>query len=159
MDIPVIGWAMNLAKHVFLKRDDLKSTMEVRCYVVTMNIRWLDWLVGGWIDWWLDWLIGTRWLTSHYRTTTIVVVIIMLLENIMIPLSYYYHCYYYHHVTWVLLLILYIMTSLPYYCIVVLFHLPLSLHVLYVGDGDVCEAIVGWEFDGLICRRHPQSRR
>ena len=29
MDIPVIGWAMNLAKHVFLKRDDLKSTMEV----------------------------------------------------------------------------------------------------------------------------------
>ena len=29
MDIPVIGWAMKLAKHVFLKRDDLKSTMEV----------------------------------------------------------------------------------------------------------------------------------
>ena len=28
-DIPVIGWAMNLAKHVFLKRDNLKSTMEV----------------------------------------------------------------------------------------------------------------------------------
>jgi 1-acyl-sn-glycerol-3-phosphate acyltransferase len=29
MDIPVVGWAMNLAKHVFLKRDDLKSTLEV----------------------------------------------------------------------------------------------------------------------------------
>lgn len=29
MNIPVIGHAMNLAKHVFLKRDDLKSTIEV----------------------------------------------------------------------------------------------------------------------------------
>ena len=33
MDIPVIGWAMKLAKHVFLKRDDIRSTLEVsdRC--------------------------------------------------------------------------------------------------------------------------------
>ena len=33
MDIPVIGWAMKLAKHVFLIRDDLRSTLEVsdRC--------------------------------------------------------------------------------------------------------------------------------
>ena len=29
MDIPVIGWAMKLAKHVFLKRDDIRSTLEV----------------------------------------------------------------------------------------------------------------------------------
>mmetsp|Transcript_5910 Transcript_5910/g.6030 ORF Transcript_5910/g.6030 Transcript_5910/m.6030 type:complete len:356 (-) Transcript_5910:86-1153(-) len=29
LDIPVIGWAMKLAKHVFLKRDDLRSTLEV----------------------------------------------------------------------------------------------------------------------------------
>ena len=28
MDIPVIGAAMNMAKHVFLKRDDLRSTLE-----------------------------------------------------------------------------------------------------------------------------------
>ena len=29
----MIGWAMKLAKHVFLKRDDIRSTLEVsdRC--------------------------------------------------------------------------------------------------------------------------------
>lgn len=33
MNIPVVGWGMKLAKHVFLKRDDIKSTIEVsdRC--------------------------------------------------------------------------------------------------------------------------------
>jgi 1-acyl-sn-glycerol-3-phosphate acyltransferase len=38
-NIPIIGWAMHLAKHVFLKRDDLKSTLEVteQCIQRVMN--------------------------------------------------------------------------------------------------------------------------